>query len=148
MREETGKAATGERATSRTYALQLSTRERVEFKDITSRLESFVTDSGVRFGVCHVFTPHTTAAVLINENDDPALQKDFDKFLERLAPRDAAYHHNDGNCDAHLKAAVIGCSKSLLIEDGRLVLGRWQGVYFCEFDGPRRRDVRIRIVPD
>jgi secondary thiamine-phosphate synthase enzyme len=91
-----------------------------------------------------VFVPHTTAAILINENDDPALQKDLDNFLKQLAPRDKDYHHNDGNCDAHLKASVIGCSKSLLIENGRLVLGRWQGVFFCEFDGPRRRDLRIK----
>jgi len=111
-------------------------------------LSKLVQESGVQDGSCHLFVPHTTAAILINENDDPALQQDFDDFLKRLAPQDRPYLHNDGNCDAHLKAAVIGCSKTLLIENGRLVLGRWQGVFLCEFDGPRRRDLRIKIISD
>ena len=91
---------------------------------------------------------HTSAAVLVQENDDPALQTDLDQFLKQLAPRDKEYRHNDGNCDAHLKASLLGCSKTLLIEKGRLVLGRWQGVFFCEFDGPRRRELRVKIIPD
>ncbi|HLW79088.1 MAG TPA: secondary thiamine-phosphate synthase enzyme YjbQ, partial [Terriglobia bacterium] len=86
--------------------------------------------------------------VLIQENADPALAKDLDRFLTRLAPSDQDYHHDDGNCDSHLKASIIGCSKTLLIEGGRLVLGRWQGVFFCEFDGPRRRELRIKVVAD
>ncbi len=131
---------------SATQSWQLQTRARVEFQDITGELERRIAASGVRDGFCIVFTPHTTGGILVNENDDPGLQKDLTAFLARLAPADAEYHHNDGNCDAHLKAAVIGCSKTLLIENGRLVLGRWQGVFFCEFDGPRRRDLRLRIV--
>ncbi len=126
--------------------LRVETHARVEFKDITSVIQKAVEESAVASGVCHVFVPHTTAAILINENDDPALQKDVDKFLTELAPPDREYLHNDGNCDAHLKAALIGCSKFLLIENRRLVLGRWQGIYFCEFDGPRRRDLRVKIV--
>jgi secondary thiamine-phosphate synthase enzyme len=129
-------------------ALQLETHSRVEFKDITALIVKFIEESGVQHGTCFVFVPHTTAAVLINENDDPALQKDLDNFLKQLAPRERDYHHNDGNCDAHLKAAVIGNSKALLVENGRLILGRWQGVFFCEFDGPRRRELRIKVVPD
>jgi len=120
----------------------------VEFKDITELLQKLVTDSGVQSGTCFLFAPHTTVGILINENDDPALQRDLDKFLSQLAPRDRDYHHNDGNCDAHLKAAVIGNSKLLLLENGRLILGRWQGVFLCEFDGPRRRELRIKIVAD
>ena len=148
MASEADKHAATERAGTRAHAVQVETRARVEFKDITGLVQKLVGDSGVQSGLCHLFVPHTTAGILINENDDPALQKDLDNFLKGLAPHDGDYHHNDGNCDAHLKAAVIGCSKTLLVEGGRLVLGRWQGVYFCEFDGPRRRDLRIRIVAD
>ncbi len=128
------------------HALHVETRARVEFKDITGVIQKAVEESAVASGVCHVFVPHTTAAILINENDDPALQKDLDGFLKQLAPQDREYLHSDGNCDAHLKAALIGCSKFLLIENRRLVLGRWQGIYFCEFDGPRRRDLRLKII--
>ncbi len=148
MALDIGKRATADRSAGRLHRFQIDTRARVEFKDITALVQKFIEESGVQSGICHVFVPHTTAAILINENDDPTLQKDFDNFLEQLAPREKDYHHNDGNCDAHLKASVIGCSKALLIENGRLVLGRWQGVFFCEFDGPRRRDLRVRIVSD
>lgn len=128
--------------------MEIETRARVEFRDITASVQKLISESEVQSGLCHLFIPHTTAAILINENDDPALAKDVEEFLLKLAPRQSDYHHDDGNCDAHLKAAVIGCSKSLLIENGRLVLGTWQGVYFCEFDGPRRRTLRVKIVPD
>jgi secondary thiamine-phosphate synthase enzyme len=133
---------------ARLTTLQVETRARVEFKDVTGFVQKLVSESGVQSGMCHLYTPHTTAAILINENDDPALQRDLDEFLKKLAPPGRDYHHNDGNCDAHLKAAVVGCSKSLLIENGRLILGRWQGIFFCEFDGPRRRDLRVKIVAD
>jgi len=133
---------------SRLKALQVETHSRVEFKDITALIEKFVQESGVQQGTCLVFVPHTTAALLINENDDPSLQKDLDNFLKQLAPRERDYHHNDGNCDAHLKAAIIGNSKMLLVENGRLILGRWQGVFLCEFDGPRRRELQFKVVPD
>ena len=129
-------------------AMEIETRARVEFRDITASVQKLISASRVQSGLCHLFIPHTTAAILINENNDPALAKDVEEFLFKLAPREKDYHHDDGNCDAHLKAAVIGCSKSLLIENGRLVLGTWQGVYFCEFDGPRRRTLRVKIVPD
>jgi secondary thiamine-phosphate synthase enzyme len=148
MATETGKNAVEGKPQARSHTLQVETRSRVEFKDVTGLIQKLIAESGIRSGTCVVFVPHTTAAILVNENDDPALQKDLDNFLKQLAPRDRAYHHNDGNCDAHLKASVIGSSKSLLIESGRLVMGRWQGVYFCEFDGPRRRDLRVKIIPD
>jgi secondary thiamine-phosphate synthase enzyme len=126
----------------------VETHARVEFKDITELIQKVVTESSVQSGTCFLFVPHTTAALLINENSDPALHRDLDNFLKLLAPRDRDYQHNDGNCDAHLKAAVLGNSKSLLVENGRLILGRWQGVYMCEFDGPRRRELRIKVVAD
>ena len=145
---EVGKVLPVGKSQARLHALQIETRTRVEFKDVTALIEEVIASSGAPSGVCHVFVPHTTAAVLVQENDDPALQRDLDQFLGQLAPREKEYHHNDGNCDSHLKAALIGCSKTLLFENGRLVLGRWQGVFFCEFDGPRRRELRVKIVPD
>ena len=148
MASELERAGTAPRPSAVMHALRIETRSRVEFKDVTSLIQSTIEEIGIRSGTCHVFVPHTTAAVLINENDDPALMKDLDNFLTQLAPADRDYFHNDGNCDAHLKAALIGSSKSLLIENGQLILGRWQGVYFCEFDGPRRRDLRLKVVPD
>jgi secondary thiamine-phosphate synthase enzyme len=148
MALDTGKRATGANPRAHAQALQIETRSRVEFKDVTGLVQKLISESGVESGSCLVFVPHTTAAILVNENADPALQQDLDQFLKKLAPPDKDYCHSDGNCDAHLKASVIGCSKLLLIENGRLVLGRWQGVFFCEFDGPRRRDLRIKIVPD
>ena len=148
MTSEVGKGVSSEKPQARSHLLQVETRSRVEFKEITETLQKLISESGVLQGTCFVFVPHTTAAVLINENYDSGLQKDWDEFLNRLAPRDRDYHHDDGNCDSHLKAALIGNSKSLLIEHGRLVLGRWQGVFLCDFDGPRRREVRVKIVAD
>ncbi len=148
MAAEAGKALSNARPPARVHSLQVETRERVEFQDITGLLQKLVAESGVQDGTCFVFVPHTTAAILINENDDPALQKDLDAFLKQLAPSDKSYQHNDGNCDAHLKAALIGNSKALLVENGRLLLGRWQGVFLCEFDGPRRRGLRVKVVAD
>lgn len=147
MALEVGRAVL-QKTQARTVATQIETQARVEFKDITGVVQKVVSESGVQSGVCHVFAPHTTAAILVQENDDPALRKDLANFLEQLAPRGSEYHHNDGNCDSHLKSAVIGCSKTLLVENGRLVLGRWQGVFYCEFDGPRRRELRLKVVPD
>ncbi len=143
-----GSAIPATRPAARSQIAYVETQARVHFKDITGLVQKAVTDSGTQSGICFLFVPHTTAAILINENDDQALQKDLDEFLKTLAPRDASYHHNDGNCDAHLKAAVIGNSKSLFVEGGQLVLGRWQGIFLCEFDGPRRRELRIKVMPD
>ncbi len=148
MAEGTTRSAVTAGTRSARHTLEIETRARVEFRDITDAIERLVAQTGVSSGVCYVFTPHTTAAILVNENADPALHQDFDAFLKKLAPRDSAYHHNDGNCDAHLKAAIIGPSKSLLIESGSLLLGRWQGVFLCEFDGPRRRDIHVKVVSD
>jgi secondary thiamine-phosphate synthase enzyme len=147
MVTETGKAATAHaKPTLRT--LRIETHSRVQFKDVTAQIQKLIGDSGVLSGQCIIFVPHTTAAVLVNENDDPNLQADLDAFLKKLAPAGADYHHSDGNCDAHLKASVIGASKTLLIDQGRPALGRWQGVFLCEFDGPRRRDLLVKIISD
>ena len=147
MASEAGKLVI-EKPKARTSTTQIETCARIEFRDITELIQKLIAESGVQSGVCHVFAPHTTAAILVQENDDPALQKDLAEFLDQLAPRGKEYHHNDGNCDSHLKAAVVGCSKTLLVESRRLILGRWQGVFYCEFDGPRRRELRVKVVPD
>jgi secondary thiamine-phosphate synthase enzyme len=146
MAPETGNAGPSQGSRAHVYSIQVQTRDRVEFRDITRQLEDFLAESRVRDGLCVVFVTHTSAALLINENADPALHKDLDDFLKRLAPQRDDYAHSDGNCDAHLKSALIGTSKTLLVEEGHLVLGTWQGVFLCEFDGPRRREVRVKIV--
>lgn len=136
-------------------ALRIATREievksarRTEFIDITKEVEQLVADSRVRQGVCHLYVPHTTAGILINEHDDPDVARDMEAMLDRLVPREGSYRHAEGNSDAHIKTSLIGVSETVWIESGRLSLGRWQGVFFCEFDGPRRREVRVKIVPD
>jgi secondary thiamine-phosphate synthase enzyme len=148
MALEVGKALSLEGARGHLSSIQVQTHSRIEFKDITSQIQKLIADSGVLTGMCYVFTPHTSAAVLVQENDDSSLQRDLDAFLSGLAPRDRNYHHNDGNCDSHLKASLIGCSKTLIVENGRLLLGRWQGVFFCEFDGPRERQLHVKLVAD
>lgn len=146
MGVESGQKAGEAQRKARTLTLRIETHSRVEFTDVTARIQKLIEESRVEDGVCHVFVPHTSAALLVNENADRGLQKDFDNFLKSLAPQDRDYQHNDGNCDAHLKAALLGGSKTLLVENRRLVLGRWQGIFFCEFDGPRQRDLHVKIV--
>lgn len=148
MSEQAAKAPIPGKPKNLRHTLQIETHSRVEFKDVTSQIEGLIEKSGIESGQCHVFVPHTSAAVLVNENYDPGLREDIADFLKKLAPPDKDYQHNDGNCDSHLKATLIGCAKTLLIENRRLLLGRWQGVYFCEFDGPRRRSMHIKLVSD
>ncbi len=107
-----------------------------------------MSDSGVAAGLCHLYVPHTTAGITINENDDPAVPRDIEAALDRLVPRDGRYEHAEGNADSHIKSTLVGASTSVEIEGGRLLLGRWQAVFFCEFDGPRQRQLRVKIVPD
>jgi secondary thiamine-phosphate synthase enzyme len=148
MAEHAGKATAQEKSRNQHHELQIETQTRIDLKDITSQIAKLIERSGIDSGQCHIFVPHTTAAILINENYDPALRKDMENFLKKLAPVSPDYQHNDGNCDAHLKAMLIGASKTLLIEHGQLVLGRWQGIYFCDFDGPRRRGLHVKLVAD
>jgi secondary thiamine-phosphate synthase enzyme len=148
MSEQAAKAPIPNKPRNQRHTLHIETHSRVEFKDVTSQIEQLIEKSGIESGECHVFVPHTSAAILINENYDPGLRQDIADFLKKLAPPNADYHHNDGNCDSHLKASLIGATRTLLIENRRLLLGRWQGVYFCEFDGPRRRDLHVKLVSD
>jgi secondary thiamine-phosphate synthase enzyme len=124
----------------------VSTDSRVCFKDITAEINQHVRDSGVKSGVCCIFVPHTTAAVTVNERADPDVMRDVSTALNKLIPFDDDYRHLEGNSAAHIKSSVIGASEMLPVEDGRLVLGTWQAVFFCEFDGPRRRNVLLKVI--
>ena len=123
------------------------TGSRFEMIDITGEIRSILKKSGIREGVCHLFVPHTTAAVTINENADPDVPKDILAELDKIVPLHDAYRHMEGNSAAHIKASLFGASKTLLVDGGSLVLGTWQSVFFCEFDGPRTRNVLVECVP-
>ena len=126
--------------------LDVTTKNHTELQDITRLIQKAVTDSGVKDGLCIVFIPHTTAAVTINENADPDVVKDFTKEINKIVPWEDGYLHMEGNSAAHFKSSMIGFSEQIIIENGRLVLGTWQGIYFCEFDGPRHRKVYVEIM--
>jgi len=128
--------------------LQVSTSKKMEFVDITSEVERVVKESGVQNGLCHIFVPHTTAGVTINENWDPTVRTDILSALDDLVPASGCYRHAEGNAPAHIKASLMGSSQTALVEGGRLVFGSWQGIFLTEFDGPRRRRVLVKVVPD
>ena len=124
----------------------IRTGSRTDLKDITREVASAVTGAGVAEGACIVYVPHTTAGVTINENADPAVREDIASALERVVPWNGPYRHMEGNSAAHVKASMMGFSAMVPVEGGRLVLGTWQGIYFCEFDGPRTRHVHVQVL--
>lgn len=124
------------------------TGKRCEFVNITPEIERIVSESGIQSGILIVFVPHTTAAVTINEGADPDVVRDIIMELEKRIPWHDGYHHGEGNSAAHIKASLLGSSEALIIENGRIRLGTWQKIYFCEFDGPRSRKVWVKIVGD
>ncbi len=126
--------------------IDINTARHTQMINITEPVQKAVEESGIVSGVCTVFVPHTTAAVTINENADPDVITDFIGEIDKIVPWEDGYLHLEGNSAAHLKASIIGASEQMIIENGRLVLGIWQGVYFCEFDGPRRRNVYIKLI--
>ena len=128
--------------------ISVRTERRTQLLDVTASVAKMVQDAGVQSGVCYVYVPHTTAGVLINENADPDVAADIEAALARLVPQDAGYRHAEGNGDAHIKTALVGSSATIFISEGQLELGRWQGIFFCEFDGPRTRRLRVKIVSD
>ena len=130
------------------HTLTVRTGSRTEFLDLTGQIQEAVRESGVQEGLCHLFVPHTTAAVTINENADPAVKADILMILNQIISEKESYRHLEGNSPAHIKASVIGPQLTLLVSGGRLVLGTWQGVYFCEFDGPRTRRLHLKVVAD
>jgi secondary thiamine-phosphate synthase enzyme len=128
-----------------TTEIQVKTKQRNELVDITPQVEKAVGKSGIDEGICILAVPHTTAAITVNENADPSVKADIIAKLNALVPAGDRYQHREGNADAHIKATLVGPSEVLLVKDGRLSLGTWQGVFFCEFDGPRTRRVVIKV---
>ena len=125
--------------------ISIRTNARTMFADITSEVEDYIREAGVQDGICTVYCPHTTAGITINENADPDVQRDIVMKLNRLIPRDEGFAHLEGNSDAHIKSSLIGNSVQVIVERGRLCLGTWQGIYFCEFDGPRTRRFWVKL---
>ena len=129
-----------------TKTINIKTHTRTEFIDITSDVKEIVHGSGIKSGVCYVYVPHTTAGVTINEGADPAVVKDILSTLNKLIPQNKNYLHMEGNSDAHIKTSLMGPSQSIVIEEGNLLLGTWQAIFFCEFDGARSRKVMVKVM--
>ena len=128
--------------------LRIKTSRRTEWINITSEVSRLVSASGIASGSCQIYVPHTTAGVTINEGYDPDVASDMEAAFDRMVPREAGYAHAEGNSDSHIKATLVGSSQTVWIENGRLRLGRWQMIFFCEFDGPRHREIHVKIVSD
>lgn len=129
-------------------SINVKTKTRTEFIDITSEVEKIINGSNVKNGVCYLYVPHTTAGITINEGADPSVVKDIQTTLNRLVPNNLNYSHTEGNSDAHIKSTLVGVSKVVPIDNGRLALGTWQSIFFCEFDGARNRTVIVKITGD
>jgi secondary thiamine-phosphate synthase enzyme len=127
--------------------LDVRTGSKRELRDITSQVKEVISASGVQQGVCHIFVPHTTAGLTLNENWDPDVKGDLIRALEALVP-DVRFRHGEGNSPAHLLSTIAGASETVLVRDGEPILGTWQGIYLAEFDGPRSRRVLVKVVPD
>jgi len=125
---------------------QVRTSSQTEFVDITRSVQEAVKKTGVAEGICIIFIPHTTAGVTINENADPSVVQDIIMELNKIVPFKDQYRHMEGNSPAHIKATLVGCSQMVFVESGKLALGTWQGIFFCEFDGPRSRNVHVKVV--
>lgn len=123
----------------------IKTNQPVEFVKITSQVQRVVDESGVKDGVCHVYVPHTTAGVTINEGADPDVARDLIMELNKIVPFEDNYHHGEGNSAAHIKTSLVGNSATVFIQNGKLLLGTWQAIFFCEFDGPRTRRVQVSV---
>lgn len=130
------------------FKFSLKTTKREEFIQITDRISDYVKESGAMFGTCKIFVPHTTAGITINEKSDPELRRDFINILNELIPHQRRFIHSEGNSDAHFKSSLIGTTIEIPIENGALDLGQWQGIFFCEFDGPRTRTVKVMIFAE
>lgn len=127
--------------------LTVKTASRTEFIDITSEVQQVVASANISDGLCMIYVPHTTAAVTINESADPSVQADILSVLNTMVPWDAGYRHMEGNSAAHIKTTLVGASELVAVENRRLILGTWQGIFFCEFDGPRTRKVHVKLIP-
>jgi len=128
--------------------LRIKSARRTQFLDITHEVEQSVRESGIKTGLCYVYVPHTTAGITINEHADPDVASDVEAIFDRLIPQKGPYQHAEGNTDSHMKTILTGTSQTIFIENGKLALGTWQGIFLCEFDGPRQRTVFVKIVRD
>jgi len=128
--------------------LRVRTDRRTQLVDVTSEVQTVVSKSGVEHGVCYVYVPHTTAGVTINEHADPDVASDFEGIMDWLVPQGGPYRHAEGNSDSHAKTILTGTNQQIFVEKGHLVLGRWQGIFFCEYDGPRERTMQVKVVGD
>jgi secondary thiamine-phosphate synthase enzyme len=128
--------------------IEVRSRARTELIDITGDIRDVLRKANVSSGVCHLFVLHTTAGITVNEGADPAVQRDIYTFLNKMVPTDHYFTHAEGNSDAHIKSSLVGASQTLIIDNGKPLLGTWQAVYFCEFDGPRPRKIAIKIISD
>lgn len=126
--------------------ISVRTNSRNSFTEITHEVASVISSEGWQDGIVVIYTPHTTSAVTINENADPDVQADMNSFLSKLIPNLSEFRHYEGNSDSHIKSSLVGCSETVIVENGQMVLGTWQGIYFCEFDGPRTRKVHIKFL--
>lgn len=126
--------------------INVSTRQYIQFVDITHEVRRYVSETGVTDGIILVYTPHTTAGITINENADPAVTADIEAFLKKKIPHESYFKHMEGNSPSHIMSSYFSASETLIIDNGGLVLGTWQGIYFCEFDGPRTRKVHLKVL--
>lgn len=129
-------------------AIRVKTTRRTELVDITDQVQRVVSALGVRLGTCFIYVPHTTAGVLINEHADPDVASDAEGAFDRLVPMNGPYRHSEGNSDSHVKSMLAGANQFVFVEEGKLALGRWQGIFFAEFDGPRERKVYVKVLPE
>jgi secondary thiamine-phosphate synthase enzyme len=126
--------------------INVRSKSRIEFIDVTEMVQGVVSEAGIKDGICFLYVPHTTAGITINEGADPSVQRDIQNTLNRLAPQDINYFHREGNADAHIKSTLVGASVNVIIDEGKLLLGTWQSVFFCEFDGPRHRRIAVKFT--
>lgn len=126
--------------------VNIKSKTRTEFVDITEKIQEAVKQAGIANGICYLFVPHTTAGITINEGADPSVQRDIQAYLNKLVPFEGDYHHREGNSSAHIKASIVGMATHVFVDEGKLVLGTWQSIFFCEFDGPRHRRVAVKFT--
>jgi secondary thiamine-phosphate synthase enzyme len=129
-------------------SIRVRTARRTQMVDVTQEVQRVVTALGIKVGTCFLYVPHTTAGVLINEHADPDVASDAEGALDRLIPSAGPYRHAEGNSDSHVKTMLVGTTQFVFVEDGKLALGRWQGIFFAEFDGPRERHLYVKVIPD
>jgi secondary thiamine-phosphate synthase enzyme len=126
--------------------INVRSKSRTEFIDITGMVQDVVKEAKIIKGICYLYVPHTTAGITINEGADPSVQRDIQNTLSKLVPHEMNYFHREGNADAHIKSTIVGTSVNVIVDEGRLLLGTWQSIFFCEFDGPRHRRIAVKFI--